>query len=142
MPRPTPRLLVRQLPKLTSSHSFTTPSPAIYSIGISYAGKDSPPFATPSSTLPRSGFANVGHGMREAWHIRDWVREMLSQRAGRGELSGEMAGGWKEGIQEQVRKWGAGEDFFAIVNKTNDQVRVSISDSATTQYRSFIYTCL
>lgn len=41
---------------------------------------------------------------------------MLSLRAGRGELRGGIEGGWDEGLGEETRKWGAGEDFFALVD--------------------------
>lgn len=41
---------------------------------------------------------------------------MLNLRAGRGELRGGIEGGWDEGLGEETRKWGAGEDFFAVVD--------------------------
>jgi protein phosphatase PTC7 len=40
---------------------------------------------------------------------------MLTLRAGRGELQGGTEGGWSEEIQKDTRRWGAGEDFFALV---------------------------
>ena len=48
---------------------------------------------------------------------------MLSLRAGRGELQvGE--GGWSEAVGAEARRWGAGEDFFAIIEGSGD---VSVS---------------
>lgn len=113
-------ILLRQLPALTSKHVFNTP--AIYSLGISYAGKDSPPFISPGQPPSKAGFAHVGHDKRAAWGIRDWVNESLSIRAGRGELDKGSKGGWKDDMADQVGRWGAGEDFFAI-----DEFRVGLN---------------
>ena len=41
---------------------------------------------------------------------------MLRLRAGRGELSSTVEGGWDERLAAEVRKWGAGEDFFAVLD--------------------------
>lgn len=41
---------------------------------------------------------------------------MLRLRAGRGELVGGVEGGWTEEMQEEVGRWGAGEDFFGLVD--------------------------
>ncbi|EIW68416.1 hypothetical protein TREMEDRAFT_16396, partial [Tremella mesenterica DSM 1558] len=79
-----------------------------YSLGLSYASKDSPPFIHPQAGPKKAGFAGQNN------KIGRWVEEMLSLRAGRGELEvGE--GGWGEGNGEESKKWGAGEDFFTIV---------------------------
>lgn len=111
MPRPSFRLL-RQLRGLESSYQWSSSSPAIYSIGLSYAGKDSPPFVPPNSPYPRTGFANLPSGKSDK--IREWVRSSGKLPAGRGELDSAVAGGWTEEVKERVVKWGAGEDFFAI----------------------------
>lgn len=111
MPRPS-TFLLKQLAPLKSSHTWSSTSPAIYSIGLSYAGKDSPPFVPPNSKFPRTGFSNLPTGKSDK--IREWVRASGKLPAGRGELDSAVAGGWTEEVKERVMKWGAGEDFFAI----------------------------
>jgi hypothetical protein len=62
------------------------------------------------------------------------VNQALGRRAGRGVLSGEVVGGWDEGLREETRKWGAGEDFFAIVqpgDATNVRDLTSHSSKST-----------
>jgi hypothetical protein len=111
MPKITSRLL-QALPSLRSSYSFSSSSLATYSVGISYAGKDSPPFVQSSTPYPRTGFASMPTG--KADRIRQWVRDSGSIPAGRGELASAVIGGWTKDLMERVSKWGAGEDFFAM----------------------------
>lgn len=111
MPTPSIRLL-QALKPLRSSYSFSSSSPAVYSIGLSYAGKDSPPFVPPRSQYPRTGFAHLPTGKSD--RIREWVRRSGDIPAGRGELQSAVVGGWTKEAMESVRKWGAGEDFFSI----------------------------
>ena len=40
----------------------------------------------------------------------------MDHRAGRGDLIASKAGGWDEKMQDEVRRWGAGEDFFAVID--------------------------
>ena len=40
----------------------------------------------------------------------------MDRRAGRGDLSAGKPGGWDEALQDEVRRWGAGEDFFAVAD--------------------------
>ena len=109
-----PRLsqsLLQALPSLRSSYAFTSSSPAIYSVGVSYAGKDSPPFVHSTTPYARTGFAGMPTG--KADRIRQWVRDSGNIPAGRGELESGV-GGWSKESMERVGKWGAGEDFFAL----------------------------
>ncbi|KAI9637688.1 phosphatase 2C-like domain-containing protein [Dioszegia hungarica] len=108
MVRPTSRLL-KTLHPPPLSHA-PSPSPLLYSLGLSYASKSSPPFVPPKSAYPTSGFA------RQPSALGRWVDEMLRLRAGRGELVGGVEGGWTEEMQEEVGRWGAGEDFFGLVD--------------------------
>ncbi|ORY29690.1 phosphatase 2C-like domain-containing protein [Naematelia encephala] len=107
-----------------SSHSFSSHNHATYAIGLSYASKSSPPFVAPNSSPKRYGFAKhktpIGH----------WVDYALSQPAGRGILSGGEPGGWGEEIRKEVERWGAGEDFFCIVDqqRTDESIAQSIKD--------------
>lgn len=64
----------------------------------------------PKSPYPTSGFA------RQPSQLGRWVDEMLRLRAGRGELVGGVEGGWTEEMQEEVGRWGAGEDFFGLID--------------------------
>ena len=60
--RVSPRLL-RQLKPLTSDFAFSSRSPAIYSLGVSYASKNSPPFVSDKEKVKRNGYA----GYSGAW---------------------------------------------------------------------------
>lgn len=93
------------------AHQFTSYNHATYAIGLSYAGKNSPPYVSPNSRPPRYGFL----GARSK--VGEWVDRALGQRAGRGVLSQSVAGGWDSEVQAEVKRWGAGEDFFCIVDK-------------------------
>lgn len=85
----------------------TQPPALVYNLGLSYAAKYSPPFV-PASHEPESlGFAG------KPSKLGKWVDAMRSLQAGRGVLRA-REGGWDEGLQEEVRKWGAGEDFFGV----------------------------
>ena len=110
MPRSTLSLR-KALQPLKSSYQWSSSSPPVYSIGLSYAGKDSPPFNHPSERQSKTGFANTKRGLSP---IRDWVIEHGSITAGRGELESTAVGGWTEEVKDRVKKWGAGEDFFSI----------------------------
>jgi hypothetical protein len=101
-------LLLRTLHTPPVSHTPSR-SPLIYSLGLSYASKSSPPFVPPNAQPDGTGFAG------KPSKVGRWVDEMLSLRAGRGELQGGIEGGWSEETQMATRRWGAGEDFFALV---------------------------
>lgn len=95
----------------SSSHPVshaTQKSPLVYSLGLSYASKASPPFVPPRSQPQGYGFAGQNH------RLGKWVDEMMRLRAGRGELQGEKEGGWEEDLDQRRIKWGAGEDFFGV----------------------------
>lgn len=81
-----------------------------YAIGLSYASKASPPFVPPKSQPEPYGFAG------QQSKLGRWVDGMLDLRAGRGELSGGVEGGWTDAMQLESKRWGAGEDFFALVD--------------------------
>ena len=104
------------------THSPGRP-PLLFSLGLSYASKNSPPFVPPGSNPPKSVppssqlRANGRYGFAGQRHrTARWVDDMLRLRAGRGELSSSTEGGWNERLAEEVRRWGAGEDFFAVVD--------------------------
>lgn len=104
---------------LRSIHPVTQGPALTYALGLSYAAKQSPPFV-PSSYQPGSaGFAG------QKTPLGRWVDLMKSLPAGRGELRKTNVeegkedlsdGGWGIDTAWQVRKWGAGEDFFAVVD--------------------------
>ena len=81
-----------------------------YAISLSYASKASPPFVPPNSQPEPYGFAAQQNKLGR------WVDGMLNLRAGRGELSGGVEGGWTDAMQVESKRWGAGEDFFALVD--------------------------
>lgn len=91
-----------------------------YSLGLSYAAKSSPPFIPPNTPPPKYGFQHDNS------RLGRWVNEMMTLRAGRGELIG-GEGGWDEKLQDEVRRWGAGEDFFAVVDG-GGYTHLSLSD--------------
>lgn len=107
---------------LRSIHPVTQGPALTYALGLSYAAKQSPPFV-PSSYQPGSaGFAG------QKTPLGRWVDLMKSLPAGRGELRKTNVeegqedlsdGGWGIDTAWQVRKWGAGEDFFAVVDGGN-----------------------
>ncbi|KAK4689614.1 protein phosphatase PTC7, partial [Tremellales sp. Uapishka_1] len=119
MVRPTARLL-QTLHTPPIAH---TPqgSSLIYSLGLSYASKSSPPFIPPQTKVPAYGF----QGQKNK--VGKWVDAMLSLRAGRGELRGGVEGGWDAKLGEETRKWGAGEDFFAIADGSGS-THLALSD--------------
>lgn len=80
-----------------------------YSVGLSYASKSSPPFVPPDAKPEVYGFASQPNKLGR------WVDSMLLLRAGRGELADGIEGGWTEDVQLKTRAWGAGEDFFGLV---------------------------
>lgn len=135
MPRISSRVL-QALPSLRSGYTFTSSSPAVYSVGVSYAGKDSPPFVHPSTPYPRTGFASMPTG--KADKIRQWVRDSALIPAGRGELESAVVGGWTKESMERVGKWGAGEDFFAIEAPNMLRSVCQVADCAEARN----YTCL
>ncbi|OCF75713.1 hypothetical protein I204_03005 [Kwoniella mangroviensis CBS 8886] len=94
-----------------------------YSLGLSYASKYSPPFIAPNQKIKPYGFMNRD---KENGIVR-WVNEMMDFPAGRGELTSGQDGGWSESVQKDVRKYGAGEDFFGIQRVGND-LHLSLSD--------------
>jgi hypothetical protein len=113
------------LRNLHNSPLFTASKvPLSVNLGLSYAGKDSPPFV-PSTYQPTQA------GFQPPTKIGQWVRQSLDLRAGRGELEAteedvdDGEGARELGIlrrQEALRdarvKWGAGEDFFALSSGT------------------------
>ncbi|WWD19300.1 hypothetical protein CI109_103758 [Kwoniella shandongensis] len=112
----------------TSSSSSATITPLYphspqytYSLGLSYASKSSPPFLQPGEKPKPYGFLNKDTDLGR------WVGNMMDLEAGRGELSSSSAGGWSEGVREEVRRWGAGEDFFAIERAKGD-LHIALSD--------------
>lgn len=124
LPSPTSSLTV-SLPVMRftrvvwSVHPVTARPTLSYALGLSYAAKQSPPFVPASSPPPSAGFAG------QKTPLGRWVDLMKSLPAGRGMLreshrEGESEedsdGGWGIDTAWQVRKWGAGEDFFAVVD--------------------------
>ncbi|OCF40702.1 hypothetical protein I317_05474 [Kwoniella heveanensis CBS 569] len=153
---------VRQLPRSTrlvqrshqtssssSSSVSDTPSATVtplyphsslysYSLGLSYASKDSPPFIPPGQKAKPYGFlpyaqsasSSNGSSAKEQGgpsEIGRWVEEMMDLPAGRGELKSSEKGGWAEETRDRVKKWGAGEDFFGVQNVGND-LHLNLSD--------------
>ncbi len=109
--------LFRQIEPLTRpSNPFSTQSPPIYSIGLSYASKDSPPFVSTSEPMPY-GFANQRDKHGRISQITSFVDASLSRPAGRGVLNEAAVGGWDDRISLETKKWGAGEDFFCIADQ-------------------------
>jgi protein phosphatase PTC7 len=101
---------------LNLAHPVATraPPPLVYNLGISYAAKHSPPFVPPNAHPGSQGFAG------QASKLGRWVDTMKALPAGRGELEptkDEHEAGRRElDLQVAVNKWGAGEDFFAVVS--------------------------
>ena len=113
---PSSRLLRQLEPLARALNPFTSQSTATYHIGLSYASKNSPPFV--SSPHPfQYGFANRQSSSGLAPKITSFIEDSLSRPAGRGELSEAAIGGWDERISLETRKWGAGEDFFCVVDR-------------------------
>ena len=108
MVRPTLRLL-KSLSNNPVIHA-TQNSPLVYSLGLSYAGKYSPPFIPPEAEVPQYGFQGQSHKLAR------WVDEMMLLRAGRGEINEQAVGGWDPSVVDRRIKYGAGEDFFGIVD--------------------------
>jgi len=96
---------------------FTPQSPATYSIGLSYASKNSPPFIPPYAEAPRYGFANLRDANGFIPKVTAFVEDCLSRQAGRGVLNETAVGGWDDKISVETRRWGAGEDFFCIADR-------------------------
>ncbi|KAL1407770.1 Protein phosphatase 2C 7 [Vanrija albida] len=101
------------------SHATQAP-PLVYNLGLSYAAKYSPPFVPATETPESLGFAG------KPTKLGKWVDAMRSLQAGRGVLRA-REGGWDEGLQEEVQKWGAGEDFFGVVD-SGQWVNIAVSD--------------
>lgn len=113
------------LRNLHASPLFTaSKAPLSINLGLSYAGKDSPPFVPPTYKPSQAGF-------QPSSKIGQWVRQSLDLRAGRGDLSateedvddGEGAAELamlrrQEALRDARIKWGAGEDFFALSSGT------------------------
>lgn len=107
---------------LRSIHPVTGQPALTYALGLSYAAKQSPPFVPPTYKPASAGFAG------QKTPLGRWVDLMKSLPAGRGELRETPIeegkedlsdGGWGIDTAWQVRKWGAGEDFFAVVDGGN-----------------------
>lgn len=89
------------------------PTALTYSLGLSYAAKQSPPFVPPNAFPGTLGFAG------QPTKLGKWVDSMRALPGGRGDLrpsSTAEDGGWDASLREEVLKWGAGEDFFAVVD--------------------------
>ena len=96
---------------------FTAQNPATYSLGLSYASKNSPPFVPIGSEAPQKGFAKRAERNGLIPRISAFVENGLSRRAGRGVLSEAAVGGWDDRIALDCKTWGAGEDFFCILDR-------------------------
>ena len=96
---------------------FVPQSPATFHIGLSYASKNSPPFIPSTSKSNSYGFANLRDPNGFIPRITAFVEDTLSRRAGRGILDQTAVGGWDDRIGLETRRWGAGEDFFCIVDR-------------------------
>jgi protein phosphatase PTC7 len=100
-----------------------------YHLGLSYAAKQSPPFVAPGEPPASGGFASRSpipdDSKKAKGKLTRWVDAMKLLPAGRGELrpSDSPDGGWDAGLRERVWKWGAGEDFFAVVDGGDAYVR-------------------
>jgi protein phosphatase PTC7 len=70
----------------------------------------SPPFVKPEAEIPKTGFQGQSHKLGK------WVDEMMLIRAGRGEINEQAVGGWDPSVVDRRIKYGAGEDFFGIVD--------------------------
>jgi protein phosphatase PTC7 len=108
MVRPS-RTLLKNLASNPLSHATQAP-PLVYSLGLSYAAKASPPFVSPEAEVPKTGFQGQNHKLGK------WVDEMMLIRAGRGEINEQAVGGWDPSVVDRRIKYGAGEDFFGIVD--------------------------
>ncbi|KAK8854563.1 hypothetical protein IAR55_003302 [Kwoniella newhampshirensis] len=126
-----PRQPIRSLCRFlnTSSSTFPTITPLYphtpqyaYSIGLSYSSKSSPPFLQPGEKVRPYGFLE-----KQETEIGKWVGQMMDLEAGRGELVSSALGGWGQDVRDQVRKWGAGEDFFAVQSVKGD-LHLALSD--------------
>lgn len=103
------RSLLKNLSSNPVNHG-TQASPLVYSIGLSYAAKASPPFVAPEAPVAKYGFQNQTHKLGR------FVDEMMLIRAGRGEINEQAVGGWDPSVVARRIKYGAGEDFFGIVD--------------------------
>jgi len=108
MVRPS-RTLLKNLASNPVNHG-TQASPLLFNLGLSYAGKVSPPFISPDAEIPKTGFQGQQHKLGK------WVDEMMLMRAGRGEINEQAVGGWDPSVVDRRIKYGAGEDFFGIVD--------------------------
>jgi len=116
---------MRQSLRLLTTQKLT------YHLGLSYAAKQSPPFIPPNGRPASAGFATPLPGDKQLDEngaplppkskLTKWVEGMKLLPAGRGELRASNAddGGWDQDLRERVWKWGAGEDFFAVVDGGN-----------------------
>ncbi len=99
---------------LNLAHPARAPPPLVYNLGISYAAKHSPPFVPHNAHPGSQGFAG------QASKLGRWVDTMKALPAGRGELEptkDEHEAGRRElDLPVAGNKWGAGEDFFAVVS--------------------------
>ncbi|KLT39579.1 hypothetical protein CC85DRAFT_288376 [Cutaneotrichosporon oleaginosum] len=105
--------------------SSRAPPPLVYNLGISYAAKHSPPFVPHNAHPASAGFSG------QPSKLGKWVDTMKALPAGRGELEptkDEHEAGKRElDLQMAVNKWGAGEDFFAVVS-TDTFTHIAASD--------------
>ncbi|GMK55897.1 hypothetical protein CspeluHIS016_0209530 [Cutaneotrichosporon spelunceum] len=112
---------------LNLAHPVSTRAPPalLYNLGISYAAKHSPPFVPPNAHPASAGFSG------QPSKLGKWVDTMKALPAGRGELEptkDEREAGKRElDLQVAVNKWGAGEDFFAVVS-TDTFTHIAASD--------------
>ncbi|KAL7422405.1 Protein phosphatase 2C 7 [Cryptotrichosporon argae] len=116
------------------SHARARPS-LFYSLGVSYAAKTSPPFEHTPSTAGLAGRPS---------RAGRWVDGMLRLRAGRGDLRSGGEGGWGDEAEmaRAVRKWGAGEDFFAVL-QAGAYTHLAVSDGVggwAPQYDPSLYS--
>jgi protein phosphatase PTC7 len=103
------RSLLKNLSSNPVNHGAQA-SPLVYSIGLSYAAKASPPFVAHEAPVAKYGFQNQTHKLGR------FVDEMMLIRAGRGEINEQAVGGWDPSVVARRIKYGAGEDFFGIVD--------------------------
>ncbi|WVQ79590.1 hypothetical protein IAT38_001690 [Cryptococcus sp. DSM 104549] len=109
-------LLRRSLQTSTSTPPPLYPSSPLYtySLGLSYAGKESPPFVEGNKKVEPYGFMSEANT-----EIGKWVAGMVALRAGRGDFQQE--------VDEARKKWGAGEDFFSIEDARGD-LHIALAD--------------
>lgn len=125
------RSLLKSLSNNPVIHA-TQNSPLVYSLGLSYAGKNSPPFISPDADVPKYGCQGQTHKFGK------WVDEMMMLRAGRGEINEQAIGGWDPSVVDRRIKYGAGEDFFGVVDGGGSVLPIPLRSAIVARVRLIV----